>query len=207
MDLASPHSVLLSPAEGPILGVLAGTTRPLNGREVARLSGVSVNGSWKALQRLVSHGLVREESAGGNTVLYTLNREHLAAEPAIALTRLRSLLIDKIKGTFGLWEIKPIHASLFGSAARGDGDIQSDVDILVIRPKHVDDEDETWRTQVDRLSEAIYRWTGNHAGIADLSERELPRLRRERPAVLADVVEDGITLYGDTPSSAFRRRS
>ena len=58
MNLTAPSSVLLSTADGPILGVLAGTTRALSGREVARLSGLSANGAWKALRRLVEHGLV-----------------------------------------------------------------------------------------------------------------------------------------------------
>ena len=36
----------------------------------------------------------------------------------------------------------PRSVPLFGSAARGDGDTASDIDILVIRPRDVDEEDE-----------------------------------------------------------------
>lgn len=207
MDVSSPQSVVLSAAEGPVLRVLAGTTKPLNGREIARLSGTSANGAWKALRKLVEHGLVIEDPVGGSTVLYTLNRDHLAAEPVIALTRLRSLLLEKLTETITDWELQPVHASVFGSAARGDGTTESDVDILIIRPKAIDEEDEAWRAQVDDLSDAIYRWTGNHAGVADISERELPRLRKERPAVITDVMEDGIALVGKPASTIFRTRS
>jgi predicted nucleotidyltransferase len=36
-----------------------------------------------------------------------------------------------------------MHASLFGSAARGDGVPESDIDLLIIRPERVDAEDAT----------------------------------------------------------------
>jgi predicted nucleotidyltransferase len=186
--------------------VLAGTTKALSGREVARLSGVSVNGAWKALQRLAEHGLVKEEPAGGKTTLYTLNREHLAAEAILTLTRLRSILISRIKEELASWEIQPAHASLFGSAARGDGDTASDVDIFIVRPKGVDEEDAQWRSQLNELADAVRSWTGNHAGISEVPERELARLRRERPRVVQDVERDGITVFGEPASTLLRKR-
>jgi predicted nucleotidyltransferase len=206
MDLSSPYAAVLSPAEGPILAVLAGTTKALSGREVARLSGVSVNGAWKALQRLAEHGLVNEEPAGGRTTLYSLNRDHLAAEAIISLTRLRSSLVSRIKEQLASWEIQPVHASLFGSAARGDGDTASDIDIFVVRPKGVDEEDTKWRSQLDELADAVRSWTGNHAGISEIPGSELARLRRERPPVAEDVERDGITLFGEPASTLLRRR-
>jgi hypothetical protein len=206
VDLSFPYTVALSKTDGAVLSVLAGTTRPLGGREVARLAGVSQNGAWRALRRLVDQGVVIEQAAGGRSMLYTLNREHIAAQPIITLTRLRSILIERLKERLGGWEVQPIHASIFGSAARGDGDRESDIDVLVIRPRDVEEEDERWRSQIDSLAGAIHSWTGNHAGIAEISERDLARLRRERPPVIENVDADGITLIGDEPSSLFRRR-
>jgi predicted transcriptional regulator len=206
VDLSFPYTVALSKTDGRVLSVLARTTRPLGGREVARLAGVSQNGAWRALRRLVEQGVVIEQPAGGRSLLYTLNRDHLAADAIVTLTRLRSILIERIKEDLAGWQVQPIHASIFGSAARGDGDSESDVDILVVRPKHVEEEDERWRSQIDSLAGAIHSWTGNHAGIAEISERDLPRLRRERPPVVKSVEADGITLTGDEPSTLFRRR-
>jgi predicted nucleotidyltransferase len=206
VDLSFPYAVALSKTDGHVLSVLAGTTRPLGGREVGRIAGVSQNGAWRALRRLVDQGVVIEQPAGGRSLLYTLNRDHLAAEPIITLTRLRSIMIERLRERLAGWEVQPIHASIFGSAARGDGDTGSDIDILVIRPRKVEEEDERWRSQIDTLAAAIHSWTGNHAGIAELSERQLPRLRRERPPVVENVAADGITLVGDAPSGLFRRR-
>lgn len=206
VNLSFPYTAALSKTDGQVLSVLAGTTKPLGGREVARLAGVSQNGAWRALRRLVDQGVVIEEPAGGRSMIYTLNRDHLAADPIITLTRLRSILIERLKEHLAAWEVQPIHASIFGSAARGDGDTESDIDILVIRPKDVEEEDELWRSQINSLAAAVHSWTGNHAGIAEIAERDLARLRRERPAVVKNVVADGITLVGDEPSRLFRRR-
>jgi nucleotidyltransferase-like protein len=206
VNLSSPYTAALSKTDGRVLSVLAGTTKPLGGREVARLAGVSQNGAWRALRRLVDQGVVIEQPAGGRSMLYTLNRDHLAAEPIIALTRLRSILFERLRQHLAAWEVQPIHASIFGSAARGDGDTGSDIDILIVRPRDMAEEDERWRSQIDSLAAVIHSWTGNHAGIAEISERDLARLRRERPPVIENVDADGITLIGDEPSSLFRRR-
>lgn len=206
MNLSLPYTVALPKTDGQVLSALAGTTKPLGGREVARIAGVSQNGAWKALRRLVDQGVVIEEPAGGRALLYTLNRDHLAADPIIALTRLRSILIARLKEEVAGWEVPPIHASVFGSAARGDGDTESDIDILIVRPRDVAEEDDQWRSQIDSLATSVHSWTGNHAGIAEIPERDLSRLRRERPAVIEDVVADGIGLVGDEPSTLFRRR-
>lgn len=204
MDLSFPYTAALPKTDGQVLAVLAGTTKPLGGREVARLAGVSQNGAWRALRRLVDQGVVIEQPAGGRALLYTLNREHLAADPIITLTRLRSILIERLKEHLASWEVRPVHASIFGSAARGDGNTGSDIDILVLRPKEVDEEDGLWRSQINSLAAAIHSWTGNHAGIAEIAEGDLARLRRKRPPVIEDVMADGITLVGEEASSLFR---
>jgi predicted transcriptional regulator len=206
VDLSFPYTAALSKTDGQVLSVLARTTRPLGGREVARLAGVSQNGAWRALRRLVEQGVVIEQPAGGRSLLYTLNRDHIAADAILTLTRLRPILIERVKEHLAAWELQPIHASMFGSAARGDGDTQSDIDILAIRARGVAEEDERWRSQIGSLAGAIHAWTGNHAGIAEISERDLPRLRRERPPVVKSVEADGIALTSDEPSTLFRTR-
>lgn len=206
VDLSSPYAAALSRTDGQVLSVLAGTTAPLGGREVARLAGISQNGAWRALRRLVEQGVVFEQPAGGRSLLYTLNRDHLAADAIITLTRLRSILIERIKERVAHWKIRPTHVSIFGSAARGDGGTDSDIDILVVRPRDVEEEDERWRSQIDSLAADVHSWSGNHAGIAEIPERDLARLSRERPPVVASIEADAITLTGDEPSMLFRKR-
>jgi len=94
---------------------------------------------------------------------------------------------------------------MFGSAARGDGDTCSDIDVFVVRPLGTDEDDPQWRSQLDELAKAAWSWTGNHTSIAEMPEGELTRLRRERPPVVEDVIRDGITLAGEPATSLLSR--
>lgn len=197
MDVAYPYAAVIGNGlEGEVLSVLAGTTKPLTGRQVARLARRgSDRGVRLALQRLAEQGLIDTLDAPP-AVLYTLNREHIAAPVALALVDLRGALLGRLRHAIGAWEMPPVHASLFGSAARGDGDTESDIDLFIVRPARVSAEDPVWRAQLEALGHDVTRWTGNHAGISELGEDELPQLTAERPPVLADLERDAITLAG-----------
>jgi hypothetical protein len=197
LDVARPYAAVTGGGLlGEVLAVLAGTTKPLTGREVARLARRgSDRGVRLALNRLAEQGLV-DTLAAPPAVLYTLNREHVAAPVALALVDLRGALLDRLREAIGSWAVPAAHASLFGSAARGDGDTDSDIDLFVVRPATVSVEDPAWRAQLDALSHDVTRWTGNHVGISELGEDELPALAAERPPVVADLERDAVTLAG-----------
>jgi hypothetical protein len=197
MDVASPYAAVTGGGlEGEVLAVLAGTTKPLTGRQVARLARRgSDRGIRLALNRLAEQGLVDTLDAPP-AVLYTLNREHIAAPVALALVDLRGALLERLRAALAGWEIPAAHASLFGSAARGDGDTDSDIDLFIVRPAAVSAEDPSWRAQLEALSHDVSRWTGNHAGISEVGEDELPRLAAERPPVVSDLERDAVTLAG-----------
>jgi predicted nucleotidyltransferase len=200
MDLSRPWAPIRSPIDMEVLRVLRGTTRPLTGREVARLvragSQPAVNAS---LRRLSDEGLVHVEEAG-NAYLYTLNREHLAARAVELLADVWAELERRLRDEISGWQIEPVHFSIFGSAARGDGDTKSDIDIFVVRPRDVPDDDPRWRDQLDRLSDHVLTWTGNHVGLSEVSEADTRRLRRERPPVVAELSRDAITIAGPEPA-------
>lgn len=204
MNLSRPWALIRSPIDMDVLLVLQGTTRPLTGREVARLvrngSQPTVNAS---LRRLTEEGLVRAEKAG-SAYLYTFNRGHLGARAVELLAGIRSELERRLRAEIARWGIAPAHASIFGSAARGDGDTRSDIDIFVVRPARVSEDDPSWRRQLERLSEHVYDWTGNHAALSEVSASGVRRLRRERPPVVEDLRRDAITLAGPAPAELLR---
>jgi DNA-binding transcriptional ArsR family regulator len=194
MDLSEPWAAVAPTLDGPVLAVLASTNRPLAAREVARLVR---RGSWggvrKVLVRLAGHGIVSVQEAGSVT-LYTLNRQHLAAPAVGLLVGLREELVRRLSEVIPSWSVAPVHVSLFGSAARGDGDVTSDIDLFVVRPRAVDQDDVTWRAQVDQLATDVLAWTGNRAGISEVGERELPTVRRSDTG--ESIRTEGITLAG-----------
>ncbi len=140
---------------------------------------------------------MRSEEAG-NAYLYTHNREHLAAPALEQLAGIRAELERRLRAEIADWEIAPAHVSIFGSAARGDGDVHSDIDVFVVRPARVAEDEAIWRAQLDRLSDRVYRWTGNHVGLSEVAATDVRRLRRERPPVVDELRRDAINLVGPT---------
>jgi hypothetical protein len=196
VDVARPHAAVAPGVEGEVLVVLAGTTAPLTGRQIAGLvrRGTSPSVS-AALARLAEQGLVHRQRAG-RAYLHTLNRAHVAAPVVELLAGLRAELLRRLRDALGHWRPAPVHASLFGSTARADGDTDSDIDLLIVRPVDVDEEDPAWRTQLDALNDAVYAWTGNDASVVELGEADIDQLRRKPPPILADLSADGIDLAG-----------
>jgi predicted nucleotidyltransferase len=133
----------------------------------------------------------------GHTFLHELNRDHLLAPAVEQMAAARAELIHRLRKEIGAWGIRPVHASLFGSAARGDGDTGSDIDLFVVRPADLDQEEATWREQLYQLAGSVRRWTGNTAGITEVSEGDLPRLREDQPPVVEELGEDAVDLAGE----------
>ncbi len=137
MDLSRPYAAISPTLDGTVLAVLAATTRPLTGREVARLAGRrNHSGVLAVLNRLTEQGVANRQEAG-RALLYTLNREHLVTPAVESLANLRLEFLRRLKEAIRGWAVAPIHVSLFGSAARGDGNSASDIDLFIVRPDYV----------------------------------------------------------------------
>ena len=201
--MARPYTAISPSVDTAVLIVLAGSTIPRSGREIARRAGRSKTGVQHVLDRLVDQGII-ERLPAGNAQLYSLNRRHLLASAVEQMAGANTELIRRLRGEIGSWEIPAEHSSLFGSTARGDGDTHSDIDLLVVRPATLDPESEQWRAQIDALAENVRRWTGNNAGIVEISTADLPRLAEEQPPVLAELRRDAIELTGKPPRTLLR---
>lgn len=198
MDLSDPTRAVTATLDGPILAVLASAGKPLTvgdiAREAARGSEIGIR---RSLARLVEQGIVRATLMGRNQV-HELNRDHVAAPIADLLASLRNKLWGRMRDELRSWRPNPLYACVFGSAARGDGDEASDIDLLLVHPPFpgekkparlspslrslfadalggailgASDPDPSplWETQVDRLRERVKAWTGNEIQIVDLS--------------------------------------
>lgn len=195
---------VISPTlDGDVLAILARADKAFSNAEIASaVADGTKEGARRALQRLVQQGIV-DSNRAGNTLMYRLNREHLAAPAIEVLANMRLRLIERLREEISNWAVAPRAAALFGSAGRGDGTASSDLDILVIRPESVDAEDEAWREQLASLAHGATRWTGNDARILEYGENELSGRNREEP-VLATALSEGVELAGSLRSLRLR---
>lgn len=182
--------------EGPILQVLAGAIRPMTGREIQRSAGIgSPSGVRQALERLVAQGLVRAATQSP-AIFYTPNREHLAWPAVEALAGLRGATLSSLQRALQGWPIRPVHASVFGSLARGDGDAQSDIELLLVRPDAVGPEEPSWAGQVAQLRRGVQAWTGNRCRPMEASRDELAGYVAAGDPLVEGWLRDSVTLIG-----------
>jgi predicted nucleotidyltransferase len=202
MDVSRPYAAITGGLEGEVITVLAGTVKPLTGRQIARMvRHGSDRGVRLALNRLAEQGLVHVTDAPP-AFLYQLNREHIAAPIAEALAGLRGELIRRLRDEIAAWRLKPVHASMFGSAARGDGGPDSDIDLLIVRPGGTDTDDDVWEEQLADVAAKVRAWTGNHAGIAAIDERDL-RSGGASPTLIDEIRRDAVPLAGVSAAALF----
>ena len=197
MNLTKPMCAISPGGRGVILSILARTSEPLSGRRIAELAGERL-GKTRALEvlgELSASGVVLVESRPP-ALLYRLNRDHLAAAAIIQLAELRSTLIERLRAQLEGWKRPPATSWLFGSAARGDGDESSDIDIVIVRPDGLDPDDRIWSVQIVELSDAIGRWTGNEASVIEYSEAELAELSQAGERIIASIRTEGVHLAG-----------
>jgi predicted nucleotidyltransferase len=187
MDVSMPVSTVVPSLDGPVLAALASTTAPMGLADVhARAGRGSRSGVRSVLLRMVDEGLVHEVPGG-----YVLNRDHVAAPAVELLANLHGELASRIRAAVEEWPVLPALVAMFGSAARRDGDVGSDIDVLVVADAaDLDD-------RVDELADRIWRWTGNRAHVVGRTPEEIARLRRANEPILAEWARDLVVIAGE----------
>lgn len=189
-------TVVAPTVDADVLAVLARAEAEFTGRQVHQVAGRhSEKGVRNCLHRLVGQGIVNARRAG-KADLYSLNRHHLAAPYIVGLAGLRHELLERIRAELARWQVAPVFAALFGSAATGRMRPDSDIDLLVVRPESVRAEGAGWRRQLETLATRVTAWTGNDTRWLELGEDEVRRGLKDAERVLAHVRDEGIVLYG-----------
>lgn len=197
MLIQQPLRVVTPTMDGPVLTILALAQESFTAAQLSRMLPYSDEGIRKVLRRLDEQGIVDSERHGHATT-YRLNRDHLAAEPIVALAKLKSTLIERIERDLAAWDHPAMYAAVFGSAGRGSMKSSSDIDLLLIRRDG--DEDPVWLSQVAHLVDSITRWTGNDTRVLEFAQHEV----HSGELVLQDVLREGLTVAGSP--SWFRNR-
>lgn len=227
MDLTDPTRAITATLDGPVLAVLANAGKPLTVGEVAaQMPRGSEVGVRRSLARLVEQGIVRATEMGRNRV-HELNRDHVAAPIAVLLASLRLEMWRRLRTRLASWKTKPLYACVFGSAARADGDANSDVDLLLVHapfpgesdPRRrsaalgrqlagfaselmtlqlTDREVARWHRQVDQLHDEMRAWTGNPLQVVQMSGYEWADHKRRRTSLFGGISRDAIQVAGET---------
>lgn len=129
----------------------------------------------------------------GKATLYVANREHIAWPLVEGLVNLRRELFARMGKLIAAWSSPPATVTVFGSAARGDGGLDSDIDVLVVRPAGGD---EVWEEQLDGLREHVASWTGNPCQVYELTEQEFVQHVEAREPIVDEWRRDAVVVFG-----------
>jgi predicted nucleotidyltransferase len=233
MNLTDPSSAITSSLDGPVLVALANAGKSLTVPEVASLSvrGSEI-GIRKSLGRLVNQGIVIATDVGSSRA-FQLNREHVAADIAIRMAALRSDLWRLIARDIERWKYPPLYASIFGSAARHDGDSESDIDLLLVRPSThseisekqrnnpvlagiefgvtaltsrilLESQLDVWEKSIDKLRGRVRLWSGNPLQVVDISSTVWAEHRHNKTEIYNNIKIDEVRLYDELGATLYR---
>lgn len=195
MDFRRPVEALIPGVQGRILAILAETTAELNLRTIARLADVSPAQASRVLPELVALGLVERREAPPSA-LFALVEDHIAARIVRALSRSRDTVLEELGALARKMDPRPVSAVVFGSFARGEADAASDLDVVLVRPAGVSEEDGRWMSSAEAWRTAARRLTGNPVQVLEIDAADAARRFRRPTSLWADVLRDGVTVYG-----------
>lgn len=194
VDFRQPVESLVPGAQGQILGVLARAGAPLNLRTIAGLARISPGQASRVLPRLVELGVVRRTDVPPSA-LFELPKQNFAAGLIRDLSDAHGALLQELRRTAAKLRPAPVSVVLFGSAATGEVRADSDIDVLVVRPVDVTDDD-AWTTAVMRWAAHIREFSGNPVNVLEENEGDIPRLLRSRRSLWESIRSHGVLLAG-----------
>jgi hypothetical protein len=134
-----------------MLGVLAETSAELNLRTISQLAGVSQAQASRVLPDLVELGVVERREVPPSS-LFRLVPEHVASRAILQLAHPVDTVLDEVGRLAAALPIPPVSVVVFGSLARREAGADSDIDVVVVRPQEVDEDDEPWAAGVEKLA-------------------------------------------------------
>lgn len=194
----SIESLLGSRSRVAVLRVLLGVTVPLNASQIAALTGLTRPAVSTVLDELGAMGIVRSSSAGRANV-HLLERQSVYVEQLIsplfeAEQSLPQTLEDDLHATFA---DSAESILLFGSYARGEQRIGSDVDVVLVASDQAEK-----RVLDERVRSYAPTFRARYgAALSDITydAQEARALWRTAPAFLESLKKDAVVISGRGP--------
>ena len=178
-----------------MLAVLAETSAELNLRTVARLANVSTAQASRVIPGLVELGMVERREVPPSSLL-RLNRENAASRIVVELAQLRETVLKRIGAAAGELPLPPASVIVFGSFARREADRGSDIDVVIVRPDDVDDDDGTWTAGVDKWLRSARAITGNDVEVVEAGLSRAIEKLSNGGHLWEEVARDGVAIFG-----------
>jgi predicted nucleotidyltransferase len=196
VDFLRPVEAVIPGAQGKLLAVFAETTVGLSVRTAARLSGVSLAQTSRILPELATLGVL-DRTEIPPSIVYQLVEENVASRAIRLLARSRDQVLAELGELAKSMVIPPGSIIVFGSFARGEARPDSDVDVVMVRERHVDASSE-WSEGIDEWRRGARRLTGNEVEVMEVDQLEVSSLLRSRRPVWQDIRRDGVVVFGKT---------
>ncbi len=195
MDFVRPIEAIVPGAQGRLLAVLVETTAELNLRTIAQLAGISQAQASRLLPDLVALGVIERWEVPPAS-LFRLVPEHVASRALLALGRSTDTALDEIGRLAGALPRPPASVIVFGSFARREAETDSDIDVVVVRPAEVGEDDDAWSVSLEAWRSEVRRLTGNPVEILEVSADEAVSKLGSRAQLWADIRRDGRVVHG-----------
>lgn len=195
MDFVRPIEAVVPGAQGRVLAVLAETTADLNLRTIAQLAGVSQAQASRVLPGLVELGIVERREVPPAS-LFRLVPEHVAARCLLHLARSFDFVLGEAGRLAGTLPRPPLSVIAFGSFARREAGPDSDIDLVVVRPTDIDEDDDAWAESIEGWRRDVRRLTGNQVEVLEVSDDEAASRLSGDSTLWAEIREDGRVVHG-----------
>ena len=128
--------------------------------------------------------------------LFRLVPEHVATQLLLDLSYVRSRMLAEMGRAAGKIRPVPVSVIAYGSFARGDGDVGSDIDVIIVRAMGIDEDNEQWQRTTERWRTTVGRLSGNRVEVLDADAVGVETKLAGKSSLWSDVRRDGIVLFG-----------
>lgn len=176
-----------------VLRVLNSLKVSVSGRETSRLANISLRSAQKSLEDLENLHLIRKQ-IGGRENLYNLNRENNIVKNIIEIifkeeNKFRESLLKKIKTKIGNLTDSVI---LFGSVARKNENVNSDLDICIVYSKNKREID----NRINKLRDVLAKEYGVKVAPFYIKKSEFKKKAIKSESPIDDIVKEGKVISG-----------
>ncbi len=195
VDFRHPVEAAIPGAQGRIIAALLGTSGELNLRTIARIAGVSIAQASRVLPGLVDLGMIERREVPPSS-LFRLVPEHVATRALMELANSRGVVMNEMGDSARKIRPAPVSVITFGSFARGDSDIGSDIDVLIVRPTGIGADDERWTQTLERWRTVVSRVAGNTVEILEVEADAVAAKLSGGTQLWRDIHRDGQVVFG-----------